>query len=944
MEPGDPVLVEFAEALRELRRKAGSPTYRQLSTRAHYSTAALSDAAAGRRLPTLNVTLAYVRACGGDAREWEQRWRQADAELGWSVEQEDKAVPYRGLLAFHEGDAEVFFGRDRAVGEVLARLRERRFVGVFGASGAGKTSLLRAGVAPRWPGPVAVLVPGAQPVEECAIRAADLVGRSTVEVHDQLRADPANLALVLAPVTGLLVLVDQFEELFTLCEDAGEREWFIRALVALGARAHVLLGVRADFYRHCAEHEPLVEALRDGQVLLGQLTAQELHQAIVGPATARGLRLESELVTRLVADAVGRAGVLPMLSHALLETWHRRRGITLTLEGYTAAGGIDHAIARTAEAVYAALDEHGQTFAKATCTRLVALGDDGDTKRRVPRDEWDHDQTTTAVLHTLAAARLITIDQDSVEPAHEALITHWPRLRAWLAEDRDTLRVHRHLADATRIWQDLDHDPAALYRGTLLTRARDLLTTHPALVTTTQRQFLTTAHTARKSNRRRQGLSALTVACLVAVLAAVGLYAARTSVDNNRRVTEAVVGQAMAQARVLRSSDPSLAGQVALAAYRLLPNPTIRGGLFDVVSAFNQANETPGDFDETHQVVFHPGGRYLYTASHGALNVYDFNGTPTPKFSHAVPDLGAVGRVAIDRTGRTLAVAAVQGPVHLVDVTDPRAPKVVAAVPSAGWVEPHFSPTGPILVLFETFTSAVHGAPQPLSEDVIRVVDVRDPAHPVERASVRADEEAVGFNHAGDLVTQNPGSEIHLWDLGDPAHPFRRSPLPNASAEPYVALSRTAPIAASATSGSTPVLVGTDGSTRLWDTTDPLRPRATGRIPGMVALALSPDNRFIAAANRENVEIWDIRDRDNPVQYAVHIASNFTFGTVVFASDGRSLVIVRNNTSGLLWPVDVSAAESWVCQRALRPIAPDEWARYFLNIDFADPCAPQPGP
>ncbi|MCP2303837.1 hypothetical protein LV79_003542 [Actinokineospora globicatena] len=941
MEAGDPVLVDFAEALRELRRQAGSPTYRQLSTRAHYSIAALSDAAAGRRLPTLTVTLAYVRACGGDARAWEQRWRQADAELGRPVAQEDTTVPYRGLFAFHEGDAEVFFGRDRAVGEIRTRLSERHFVGVFGASGAGKTSVLRAGVAARWPGPVAVLAPGANPVEECAIHVAELVGRSTVEVHEQLRADPANLALLLAPTTGLLLLVDQFEELFTLCDNAEERTWFIEALVAVAGRAHVLLGVRADFYGHCAEHEPLVEALRDGQVLLGRLTTEELHQAIVGPATARGHRLESELVTRLVADAAGRAGVLPMLSHALFETWQRRRGITLGLEGYTAAGGIDHAIARTAEAVYSELDEHGQNIAKATCTRLVALGDGDDTKRRVPHDEWDHDPTTTAVLHTLAAARLITIDHDGVEPAHEALITHWPRLRAWLAEDRDTLRVHRHLVDATRVWQDLDHDPTALYRGTLLTRARELVTTHPTLVTSTQRDFLGAAHTASKSTRRRRGLSAFALVALVAVLAAVGLYAVRTSRDNERRVTEAVIGQAMAQARLLRSTNPSLAGQVALAAYRLLPNPDLRGGLFDVVSSFNRANES-GSLNDTNQALFHPGGRYLYTASRGALKVHDSNGTPTPRFSHVVPNLAPISRMAIDRTGQTLAVKAVQGPVHLLDVTDPSRPQVVATVPSTDSAAPYFSPVEPILVLAQSSTTTITF--QPVFNRTIRVLDVRDPAHPVERARVATEEDVVGFDHDGDLVTLSPESGVHLWDFTDPARPYRQSSSPDTRHVPYAMFSPTAPIAVSIDTGAAVVSGGTDGSTRLWDTTDPLRPRAAGDIPGLVAMALSPDNRFIAVANRDTVQVWDIGDRDNPVEYAVHNASNFTFGTVSFTADSKALAILTNNNSGLLWPADISTAASWVCQRALHPITLADWSRYFPNIDFADPCAQQGHP
>ncbi|RLK58734.1 hypothetical protein [Actinokineospora cianjurensis] len=932
------MLVGFAEALRELRRLAGSPTYRQLGARAHYSAAALSDAAAGRKLPTLAVTLAYVRACGGDAREWEQRWREAEAQHTHPARQDDPAVPYQGLFAFHEGDAEVFFGRDRAVREVLDRLGERRFVGVFGASGTGKTSVLRAGVAVRWPGPVLVLTPGARPVEECAVRVSGLVGRSTVEVHEQLRADPANLALLLGPVQGALLIVDQFEELFTLCDDPGERAWFVRALVAASGRTRVLLGVRADFYGHCAEHEPLVEALRDGLVLLGGLSVDELREAIVAPATARGHRLEAELVTRLVADAAGRRGVLPMLSHALFETWHRRRGITLTLDGYTATGGIDHAIARTAETVYSEFDEQGQAIAKATFTRLVALGDGDDTKRRVPRDEWDRDPDTTAVLHTLAAARLVTLDRDSVEPAHEALITHWPRLRAWLAEDRDTLRVHRHLVDATRTWQDLDRDPAALYRGALLTRARELLVTHPNLVTAPQRRFLAAAHTAGTANRRRRRLGVVAAVALVVVLAAVGVYAVRTSADNDRRATEAVVDQAVVQARALRSADPSLAGQVALAAYRLRPDPNTLGGLFDVVAAFSQANET-GEFQQTHQVLFHPGGRYLYTASGGALKVFDFNGASTPSFSHVVPGLPPVGRMAIDTAGRTLALEVAQGPVYLLDVADPGTPAVVAVVPSADWLEPHFSPVEPILVLVERSDIVDGGAGPPVINHIVRVLDVRDPAHPVERSHFSVGEDVVGFDRAGNLVTQDSGAGVHLWDLTDAVHPSQRFVAAGPSLDKYAALSPSAPIVASIEDGYARLAVGTGGSTRLWDTTDPLHPRAGGRIPGLVALALAPDNRSLALANRETVQVWDISDLDNPRQHAIHPASNLNLGSATFAPDSKSLTILPDTGPGLLWPTDTPTAAGWVCQRALRPITPAEWTHYFPDTDYTAPCA-----
>ncbi|GAA3439209.1 hypothetical protein [Kutzneria kofuensis] len=376
LDPGDTPLLRFAADLRKLREKAGNPVYRELSRRAHYSAPSLSDAAGGRKLPTLAVTLAYVAACDGDTAAWEQRWREVAAELAYDATPETSGrPPYLGLSAFQIEDADRFFGRDDLVAELLEQVRNRRFVGVFGASGAGKSSLLRAGLVAAAEYRALVFTPGAHPLEEAAVQVGGLTGVSTVTLRAEFADDPTALHLRVRetlPDEDLLLVVDQFEELFTLCADEAERQAFVAALVHAAtvetSRTRVVIGVRADFLGHCTQLLDLREALRGGQVLVGPMTADELRVAITKPAAGLGQGVEAALVTRLIADAVGQPGVLPLVSHALLETWRRRQGVTLTLAGYDAAGGIRHAIAQTAEAVYAGFDAARSRIAPASCS------------------------------------------------------------------------------------------------------------------------------------------------------------------------------------------------------------------------------------------------------------------------------------------------------------------------------------------------------------------------------------------------------------------------------------------------------------------------------------------------------------------------------------------------------------------------------------------------
>lgn len=271
------------------------------------------------------------------------------------------------------------------------------------------------------------------------------------------------------PDGRLVLVVDQFEEVFTLCQNPQERRAFVDNLLTAaapesGGLTRLVITLRADFYAHCAQFADLRGALEQWQTYIGPMSAEELRRAIEEPAQREGWEFEPGLVELLLREAGDDPGALPLLSHSLLETWHHRRGRMLTLQGYAAAGEMRGAIARTADDVYRKLTPEQQMIARFIFLRLTELGEGAqDTRRRATLAELlsssDAAATVLEVLKTLTDARLITTDnphlaagdrpaaagEETAEVAHEALIREWPLLRAWLDEDREGLRIQRRL-------------------------------------------------------------------------------------------------------------------------------------------------------------------------------------------------------------------------------------------------------------------------------------------------------------------------------------------------------------------------------------------------------------------------------------------------------------------------------------------------------------------
>ena len=477
-----------------------------------------------------------------------------EAPLGAST------CPYRGLLSFRPSDRHLFFGRERILGELLERLAPGRLLALVGASGSGKSSLLCAGV-------TAAVEAGEVP---CA-RSAQLI---TPGAEPPLDLDGED--------TELLV-VDQFEELYTQCVDPERRARFIDAL--LSRRGPVVIGVRADFYGEISDDARLARAVAANQVLLGPMGEEELRSAIEAPAQLAGLELEPGLVDLVLRDAAGQPGALPLISHALRATWERRDGRTLSVEAYRATGGVSSAIAQTAEAFVQRTSEGQRPLLRAIFLRLAELGEGvEDTRKHVRGDELvPHGasaQEVRALLERLAEARLVTLDEGTVEIAHEVLIRRWPRLRGWLEEDREGIRLYRRLCEAARSWEAAGREPGDLYRGARLEAALEWSRANGALLNGTERDFLDrsaeeSANALRQrqmTNRRlRRSLAAaaglLVVALVLLVSALVSRHQAVTAEASAR--SQALATESTAQV----ARDPQLALLLARAALASAATP-----------------------------------------------------------------------------------------------------------------------------------------------------------------------------------------------------------------------------------------------------------------------------------------------------------------------------------------------------------------------------------
>ncbi|OEJ28335.1 DNA-binding protein [Streptomyces agglomeratus] len=968
----------FGEELRRLRGERGI-SLTALARSIHYSKGYLSKIENGGKPPTPDVAERCDQAldAGGalvrlvadvpSARRPAEASASATTTPATSQPPQppgpaDAVCPYRGLAAFGPEHAQWFFGRERATAELVGRLAERAGSGpvaVVASSGAGKSSLLRAGLVPalrrgalpvegssNWP--VVLCTPTAHPLKELLRCVGEALRAELGMSPESLRVRPRALADAVRrlPTAGrgrLVLLVDQFEETFTLCADESERRAFVTALSALATPAPegddvppglVVLGVRADFSGRCLDHPELASVFSHGLFALGPMTGAELRESITLPARRAGLSLEPGLVGLLLRDVGARStgqggrddltpaspGALPLLAHALLVTWQQRTGRTLTVTGYETTGGIHGAIARTAEAVFTRLHPAEREMARRVLVRLVQVGAgdggadgggdiDTATRRRTSREllleQLPDRHAVETALDAFVRARLITVDSDAVEITHEALLRAWPRLRRWIGTNRAGLLIHQQLAEAAAEWVRGDRDPGLLYRGTRLAAVREWAeqTDGRAELGPYEMQFLDASRAqevAGKEARRRQVRTHRRLLVLLGALLVLALLAGGTAFhQRSRAVDERRVAQSQAMAvrsGALASGQPEASMRLAADAYRTAPTTEARGALLSTQAQYF-AGRLGGHTGPVNAVAFSPGDKLLASASSdGTVRLWggaDHRRATDTLTGHG----GPVIAVAFSPDDKLLASAGSDGTVRLWNLAD-RQPAGTLLGHGGAVRSVAFGPDGRTLV----------------SGGADRTVRVWDVPRRRERATLRGHGDtvhAVAFGADGRSVASGGADRtVRIWDVR--RHRIRATLTGHSDGVLGVAFS---PDGNSLASG------GADRTVRIWDVRrHRIRATLTGHSDDVNAVAYGADGASVVSAGGDGAaKVWDTASHRVTATLAGH--TDYVLGAAV--SGGHVVATAGFDRSVVLWDLDRTAltarpfAEAW--QSAVAP-------------------------
>lgn len=514
--------------------------------------------------------------------------------------------PYKGLRPFAESEADDFHGRAALVDELFQRVASSSFVVVIGPSGSGKSSLLHAGLIPRLRAEAARVVtvtPGGDPSDRLrtGLLGVALSDHGDVPLAEQLRA------VADEGETELVIVVDQFEETWASSQ-AESRAEFLAALAACSSGVRVVAAIRADHLDRPLSDPSAGPLVRDGAFLVTPLTQAELRQVITEPALSHRVLLEPGLAELIGDDVAGARGALPLLQFALTELYRRQEGGVMTLAAYRSMGGVSGAITSRAEELLAPFDESRQAVVRQLFERLVVPGESGDDScRRARRSELEVDDD--AVIEVLVAERLLTVDRDpitrepTVEVAHAALLTHWPRLRSWLDEDRDWILQRQRLGAAALAWESAGRLDADLYRGGRLVLAEEVMAAAGRRrVNSLEQSFVAASRELadvearqrdRQHRRLRHRLTAIAVLLLIALGAGAlaATQATRASTARDRAEIEARQSNLralLADVSALRGSDRDLAALLAVEAHRISPTADTASALFGLFT------ESPG--------------------------------------------------------------------------------------------------------------------------------------------------------------------------------------------------------------------------------------------------------------------------------------------------------------------------------------------------------------
>jgi WD40 repeat protein/serine/threonine protein kinase len=521
--------------------------------------------------------------------------------------------PYKGLHSFETIDYRDFFGREKLTEKLIKRLGETgemaRFLAVIGPSGSGKSSVVKAGLIPAlWRGDlpksekwfVVEMMPGARPLDELEVALTRVATMPTTNLYDHLQRDQYGLlraASLILPNEGseLVLVIDQFEEIFTLVEDEKSRAHFLNLLYAAvmepRSRLRVVVTLRADFYDRPLHYPDFGELIRNRMETVLPLGAKGIERAILGPSERVGISFEDGLVAAIVEEMHYQVGALPLLQYALTELFERRQGRMITHMAYQEMGGAVGALAKRADDLYREFKPDGQEAIRQMFLRLVIPGEGSEnTRRRVPRSELmalvADNELIDEIIDTFVAYRLLSLDNDpvthspTVEVAHEAILREWERLRLWLEESRNEIVLQRQLNHAAQEWNDSARDTSFLLRGARLGQFETWVASTQLALTQQEREFVQSsianrvteqtveqerqAREIRLEQRSRNFLRSLVVVLLLATIGAFILSAFAINQSNtanrNAAVSQSLALASAAQAALTQgNTDQALA-------------------------------------------------------------------------------------------------------------------------------------------------------------------------------------------------------------------------------------------------------------------------------------------------------------------------------------------------------------------------------------------------